>query len=61
MLHGGGSMRCPSRRKWCFTRVLAAAMIVVGLLILLICVPYWFWAAVIGLALTVLGIILWNS
>lgn len=54
-------MRCSGRGKWSFTRVLAALMIVTGLLILLFCVPYWFWAAIVGLALTVLGIILWNS
>ena len=58
---GVESMRCSNRGKWPFTKVLAALMIVTGLLILLFCVPYWFWAAVIGLALTVLGIILWNS
>ena len=57
---GVESMRCTGRRKWSFTRVLAALMIVTGLLILLFCVPYWFWAAIVGLALTVLGIILWN-
>jgi uncharacterized membrane protein len=38
-------------------RGIAALMIVVGLLILLFCVPYWFWAAVLGLALTILGVI----
>jgi hypothetical protein len=41
-------------------RVVAAVMIVIGLAILLFCVPYWFWAAVIGITLTVLGVILWN-
>lgn len=57
---GVESMRCSNRGKWSFARVLAALMIVAGLLILLICVPYWFWAAIVGLTLTVLGIILWN-
>ncbi len=53
------------RRRFCgkgfsCNRMLAAAMIVVGLSILLFCVPYWFWAAIFGMALTILGIILWN-
>ncbi len=52
---------CSGRGKSSYIRVVAALMIAVGLAILLFCVPYWFWAAVIGLALTVLGIILWNS
>jgi hypothetical protein len=57
-----GSMRgCWNRGRCAYIRVVAAVMIVTGLAILLFCVPYWFWAAVVGLALTVLGIILWNS
>jgi len=51
--------KCPGRSRSSM-RVIAALMIVVGLLILLFCVPYWFWAAVLGLALTILGVILWN-
>ncbi len=58
---GVESMRGSCRGKSSYIRVVAAIMIVVGLAILLFCVPYWFWAAVIGLALLVLGIILWNS
>jgi len=54
-------MRWNSCRGRCaYIRVVAAVMIVTGLAILLFCVPYWFWAAVIGLMLTVLGVILWN-
>ena len=52
---------CWNRGRCAYIRVVAAVMIVTGLAILLFCVPYWFWAAVVGLALTVLGIILWNS
>mgnify|MGYP007131815162 CR=1 FL=1 len=59
---GVESMRgCSGRGKSSYIRVVAALMIAVGLAILLFCVPYWFWAAVIGLALPVLGIILCNS
>ena len=58
---GVGAMRWNSCRARCaYIRVVAAVMIVTGLAILLFCVPYWFWAAVIGLMLTVLGVILWN-
>ena len=53
--------KCPGRGKGSSIRVIAALMIVVGVLILLFCVPYWFWAAVLGMALTILGIILWNA
>ncbi len=42
-------------------RLVAALMIVVGLAIVLFCVPYWFWAAILGLAMAILGIILWNA
>jgi hypothetical protein len=59
---GVGSMRKGSGCKQSAgTRIVAALMIVVGVAIVLICVPYWFWAAVIGIVLTILGILLWNA
>lgn len=52
--------RCSGRGNP-YMRLMAALMIIAGLAIVLFCVPYWFWAAILGLALTILGIILWNA
>ena len=58
---GVASMRrCFGGKGFPCSRLTAALMIAVGLAILLFCVPYWFWAAIFGMALTILGIILWN-
>ncbi len=53
--------RCSGRGRNPCMRLVAALLIAVGLAIVLFCVPYWFWAAILGLAMTILGIILWNA
>ena len=53
--------RCSGRGKPSCVRLLAAMMVVVGLAIVLFSVPYWFWAAMLGLVLTLLGILLWTA
>ncbi len=53
--------KCSGRGRNPCMRLVAALMIVVGLAIVLFCVPYWFWAAILGLAMAILGIILWNA
>lgn len=53
-------VRCPSSGCGGAARYWGVAMMILGFLILLLCVPFWVWGALIGLLMVILGFFLWR-
>ena len=52
---GGGGMCCGNK-----SNVWGILLMVLGLFLLVLSLPYWLWMAVLGLALIIIGFILWR-
>ncbi len=54
---GRAGVRCyPARSR--LMSIIGIVLIALGVLLILICVPYWAWLALVGAALIVLGILM---
>ena len=50
--------RCYPAPRSILLRALGGVLIAAGVLVILICVPFWAWLAIVGAALILLGILL---
>lgn len=58
--HTYGQAKCPPSRGSSVLRWVGLALMVVGVLIVLLSAPIRFWLALVGLALALVGFILWR-
>ncbi len=56
--HTGTHVRCFPSRGNRVLQIIGLVLIAVGLLLLFLCIPGWFWAALIGIILIVAGFLL---
>lgn len=50
--------QCYPAPRSVLVRALGGALIAAGVLVILICVPFWAWLAIVGAALILLGVLL---